>query len=201
MVEAFPSSVHQPLFKYIEAHSSSAITDAERELIKNAFVYRKFKKRQFLLEAGEVCKLSAFILRGAMRQYSVDEKGIEHIVRLSIENWWAADRESFIKETPSIYFIDAWEDTETLVTSKSDLDKLNNIPALGEMVRKLDENQAFAYQKRLNAAISLSAEQRYEDLAKTYPEFLQRFPQHIIASYLGITKETLSRIRSHAVKK
>jgi CRP-like cAMP-binding protein len=201
MTEAFPSSVHQPLFKYIEAHSSTPITDSEREQIKSVFVYRKFRKKQYLSEAGEVCTHIAFILKGAMRQYSVDDKGAEHIVRLSIENWWAGDRESFTKQTPSIYYVDAWEETDSLVVSKPDLDKLTGITALNEMGRKLDENQAFAYQKRVNAAISLSAEQRYDDLANTYPEFLQRFPQHIIASYLGITKETLSRVRSQAVKK
>src|SRR5437016_1981803 len=147
MTEALPSSVHQPLFKYIEAHSSTPVTESEREQIKNAFVYRKFRKKQYLLEAGEVCKYSAFILKGAMRQYSVDEKGAEHIVRLSIENWLAGDRESFARQSPSIYFVDAWEETDALIVSKPDVDKLSAIPALNELSRKLDENQSFAYQK------------------------------------------------------
>jgi CRP-like cAMP-binding protein len=148
-----------------------------------------------------VCKYAAFIVKGAMRQYSVDDKGSEHIVRLSIENWWAVDRESFVMLTPSIYNIDAWEDTDVLMITKADSNHLNSIPALNEMSKRLDENHVFAYQKRLNAAISMTAEQRYLNLENTYPEFLQRFPQHIIASYLGITKETLSRIRKHAVTK
>ena len=137
-----------------------------------------------------------------MRQYSVDEKGNEHVVRLSIENWWAADRESFTMLTPSIYNIDAWEDTDTLLITYADfLNGLNRIPAIGEMIKKLDDKHAFALQKRVNASISYSAEKRYADFAKQYPEFINRFPQHIIASYLGITKETLSRIRHQAVKK
>jgi CRP-like cAMP-binding protein len=104
--------------------------------------------------------------------------------------------------TPSPYNIDALEDTDVLLATRADLLILsNNIPAFREMTSKLDERHAFASQKRLNAAISMTAEQSYSNLANTYPEFLQRFPQHIIASYLGITKETLSRIRNQALKK
>src|SRR6185295_11019049 len=112
------------------------------------------------------------------------------------------DRESLVNQTPSKYFIDAWEDTEVLLVKKTDLTYLvDNISALTEWIRKLDANSAIATQRRLSAAISLPAEERYYDLEKTYPEFLQRFPQHIIASYLGINRETLSRIRSRGVKK
>ena len=194
--------MHEPLIKYINSFAITPLTSDEVELIKNAFVYKKIRKRQYLLQEGEVCKYAAFISKGAMRQYSVDDKGIEHIVRLSIENWWAVDRESHVMLTPSPYNIDAWEDTDVLLVTKADfLNRISSIPAISELARKLDENYAIASQKRLNATISLPAEQRYSDLANTYPEFLQRFPQHIIASYLGITKETLSRIRNAAVKK
>ena len=193
--------MHEPLIKYINSFAITPLTSNEVELIKNDFVYKKIRKRQYFLQEGEVCKYAAFIVKGAMRQYSVDDKGIEHIVRLSIENWWAVDRESHVMLTPSPYNIDAWEDTDVLLTTRADLLTLsNNIPALREMTSKLDERHAFAAQKRLNAAISMTAEQRYSNLADTYPEFLQRFPQHIIASYLGITKETLSRIRKQALK-
>ena len=154
------------------------------------------------MQEGEVCKHTAFIVKGAMRQYTVDDKGEEHIARLSIENWWASDRESLMKQIPSIYFIDAWEDTEALLVTKSAfIDLIDGIPTLAEWMRNIDVNFAIASQRRLNAAISLSAEERYHDLEKNYPEFLQRFPQHIIASYLGINRETLSRIRSRGVKK
>ena len=107
-----------------------------------------------------------------------------------------------MRQTPSTYFIDAWEETEALLVTKNALtDLIDNIPALQEWVRKLEVNFAIASQRRLSAAVSLSAVERYYDLEKTYPEFLQRFPQHIIASYLGINRETLSRIRSRGVKK
>lgn len=193
--------MHEVFFKYLESYSHIPLAENEIALIKESLVPRKLRKRQFFLQAGEVCKYQAFIVKGAMRQYSVDEKGGEHIVRLSIENWWAGDRESFTMLTPSIYNIDAWEESDVLTLTSADMNSLRTIPAINEMARRLDDKHAFAYQKRVNAAISLTAEQRYEELGKTYPEFLERFPQHIIASYLGITKETLSRVRHNAVKK
>ena len=154
------------------------------------------------MQEGDVCKASAFIVKGAMRQYSVDDKGTEHIIRLSLENWWVTDRESIVTQKPSKYYIDAWEDTEILVASREDMaNKILTIPVVAEAFRVMDYNHATALQNRVNAAISFSAEQRYEDLLKAYPEFIQRFPQHIIASYLGITKETLSRIRKKAITK
>lgn len=194
--------MHEPLLKYIEKYSAKPLTEDDIRMIGEAFIPKRFRKRQYFLQEGEVCKYLAFILKGAMRQYSVDEKGVEHIVYLTIENWWAGDRESYIMLTPSRYFIDAWEDTEALLITRADSIKLLDvIPALKEMSKNLDEKQSFALLNRVNTNISLSAEQRYTELEKNYPEFLQRFPQHIIASYLGITKETLSRVRNRAVKK
>ena len=149
-----------------------------------------------------MCKFTAFIVKGAMRKYRVDDKGEEHVLRLYIENWWATDRESEIKGAPSSYFIDAWEDSDCLIATKADLRYLvDRTPAMSKWIRTLDDKYAIATQRRIEAAISLSAEERYHDLEKTYPEFLQRFPQHIIASYLGINRETLSRIRARLVKK
>jgi len=194
--------MHELLIKYINSYSTTQLSDSEMELIKNAFVPKKIRRRQYFLQEGQVCKYGAFIVKGAMRQYSVDDKGVEHVVHLLIENWWAGDRESFVMLTPSVYNIDAWEDTEALLITKADVQNLlNQIPAMVEMVRKLDEKNFIATQRRLNASISFSAEERYSAFESNYPEFLQRFPQHIIASYLGITKETLSRIRKQLVKK
>jgi CRP-like cAMP-binding protein len=194
--------MYEILIDYFNRYVSKPLTGEEIDLIQNLFIPKKFRKRQYFLQEGEVCKNKAFILKGAMRQYRVDENGDEHIIKLFIENWWASDRESEMKKTPSIYFIDAWEDTEVLLVKRDDLvDLIDRIPILSEWVRKLDANSAVASEKRISAAISLSAEERYYNLGKTNPEFLQRFPQHIIASYLGINRETLSRIRSRSVKK
>jgi CRP-like cAMP-binding protein len=190
------------LIKYFNGYASKSLARDEIDLIQRLFVEKKFRKRQYFLQEGEVCKHTSFIINGAMRQYGVDEKGEEHIINLFIENWWATDRESLLNQTPSRYFIDAWEDTEVLQVTKTDFTYLvDNIPALAEWIRKLDANFAIASQRRISAALSLSAEERFYDLEKSYPEFLQRFPQHVIASYLGINRETLSRIRSRSLKK
>ena len=194
--------MYDSLIKYFNSYSSKPLSGDEIDLIQSSFIPKKFKKKQYFLQEGEVCKLSAFVVKGAMRQYRVDEQGEEHIIRLYIENWWANDRESFMKQTPSNYFIDAWEATDALLVTKAALiDLIERIPGLSEWIVTLDTNFAIASQRRLNAAISLSAEERYHDLEETYPEFLQRFPLQIIASYLGINRETLSRIRSRGVKK
>jgi len=189
------------LIAYIASYSSVPLADEDIEIINSVFVPKRLRKRQYFLQEGEVCKYAGFIVKGAMRQYSVDDKGVEHMVQLSIENWWAVDRESYVNLTPSIYYIDAWEDTELLLVTKADFVKyLNAIPAIVEMSKSLDEKHAIAIQKRLNASISMSAEKRYLDFVDSYPELVQRFPQHLIASYLGITKETLSRVRKQMTK-
>ena len=193
--------MHESLIAHIKKHSTTPLTAANIEGIKKCFILKKLRKRQFLLQEGEVCKYVAFIVKGAMRKYSVDEKGAEHIVALSIENWWIGDRESLTTSTPSKLNIDAWEDTDLLVATKDDFATIAPILAISEMLRELDYRHALALQKRIGANISQSAEKRYYDLVDTYPEFVNRFPQHLIASYLGVTKETLSRVRHNAVKK
>ena len=99
--------------------------------------------------------------------------------------------------TPSMYYIDAWEDCELmLITNENKIKLCSQLPSFNEFLLRLDEKNNIATQKRITSAISSSAKVRYDDFANSYPEFLQRFPQHVIASYLGISKETLSRVRS-----
>lgn len=193
--------MYESLINYIERHSTQPMSPEDIEHIKSFFIPKKIRKKQYLLQEGEVCKYAAFIVKGAMRQYSVDDKGVEHVVQLYLEDWWVTDRESFTMLTPSTFNIDAWEDTEVLLISKADSVELMKIPAFNEMGRILDDKHSFSSQKRINAFISHLAEQRYIDFLTAYPEFLQRFPQHLVASYLGITKETLSRIRGQIIRK
>jgi len=193
--------MHKNLLDYINQYSKTPLTSEEEALIVATFQPKKLRKKQYYLQEGDVCKYAGFIVKGAMRQYRVDEKGVEHIVHLFIENYWANDRESSTMLTPSVYNIDAWEDTELLVITRADmLDLMEKIPALVEMIRLMDERNAIANQRRLNATLSNTAEKRYEEFANNHPQFIQRFPQHLIASFLGITKETLSRIRKQAIK-
>jgi CRP-like cAMP-binding protein len=191
----------EDLRNYINKYSKTRLTDDQFQQLTDTMRPKTFRKKQYFLQEGDICKYFGFIVKGAMRQYSVDDKGAEHIVRLSLEDWWVGDRESWVMARPSIYNIDAWEDTEMLLITREDTLKLvREIPAFEEMVRGMDERHSIAAQKRVNAAISLPADKRYADFANNYPEFLQRFPLHIIASYLGITKETLSRIRKQPLK-
>lgn len=191
----------EKLISYINKHASKPLSDGDVTLIRSAFTLKKLRKKQYFLQEGDVCKHVGFVVKGALRQYSVDDKGAEHIVHLYIEDYWAGDRESSIMLTPSQYNIDAWEDTELLIITRAEmLELMEKIPALVEMVRLMDERNAIANQRRLNSTISNTAEKRYEEFAKNHPQFIQRFPQHIIASFLGITKETLSRIRKQALK-
>src|SRR6266446_10426845 len=108
-----------PLIKYITAHSSTPLTEGDIEMINSTFIPKKLRKRQYFLQEGEVCKFFAFIVKGAMRQYSVDDKGAEHIIQLAIENWWVGDRESYTMLTPTVYNIDAWENTDVLLITKA----------------------------------------------------------------------------------
>lgn len=190
------------LLKYINSLTSTPLLENEFEQIKAVFKVKQLRKRQYLLQEGEICKHFSFIVKGATRQYLVDQKGVEHIVHLGIENWWVGDRESWVMHSPSAFCIDAWEDTQLLMINRADTLRLaQQSPAFNEMLRVLDERNNIATQKRITSSISYPAEQRYTDLVGRYPEFMERFPQHIIASYLGITKDTLSRIRKQAMKK
>jgi len=193
--------MHEKLIAYILQYANLPLTSEEQALIVATFQPKKLRKKQYFLQEGDICKYAGFIVKGAMRQYSVDDKGAEHIVHLLIENYWANDRESSTMLTPSKYNIDAWEDTELLIITRAEmLDLMEKIPAMAQMIYLMDERNAIANQRRLNSTISNTAEKRYEEFASNHPQFIQRFPQHIIASFLGITKETLSRIRKQGTK-
>jgi len=160
------------------------------------------RKRQYLLQAGDVCKYLAFLVKGSSRMFSVDDKGHEHIIRFGLETWWLADPESSISLTPSRYNIEMLEDSELLVISIPDAYELRDqTEFFGRTIKAMDKQASMATQKRIHAAISMTAEERYDELANTYPQFLQRFPQSMIASYLGLSPERLSRIRKNAMSK
>jgi len=193
--------MYDSLFLYIETKSSMLLNEGDRILLQSKFKPKKLRKRQYFLQEGDVCKYMGFIVKGSTRMFTVDEKGHEHILRFGLESWWVGDYESFHLLTPSRYHIEALEDTELLlVTYEQIQEMITSIPALDATIRAMDKQNVIANAKRMHAAISLTAEERYEELAKAYPIFLQRFPQNMIASYLGISPETLSRIRKNALK-
>lgn len=181
---------------YIDSGISAPASDADFARICAAFTPKQLRKRAFLLRAGEVCKHFAFILTGALRMYSVDDKGGEHVLSLGVENWWVGDRESCVLLSRSRYYINALEDTSLLLITHAQMQELiRTVPVMAELMRGLDQRHEIATQKRLEAAISSTAEERYVAFLAQHPTYVQRFPQHLIASYLGILPETLSRIR------
>ncbi len=172
------------------------LSDKDKEILSNLIVHKKLRKRQYFLQEGNVSYHSAWVIKGCLRTYSVNENGLEQTMQIAVEGWWSTDMYSFLTGEPSIYNIEAIEDTEILVLDKIGREKIfESIPAFERLMRLLIEKNMVANQQRMNDFMSKNAEERYLKFTKSYPHILQRVPLHIIASYLGITPETLSRIR------
>jgi len=192
--------MHDALFDYIEVKAGEKLTDNERDAIKAAFDRKSMRKRQYFLKEGHVCRYTGFIIKGSARMFSVDEKGHERIIHFGLESWWLRDLESMVNLTPSSYFIEMLEDSDLLVVSFQNVLELRKKSRRFDLfVQAHDRFQTIALQKRIHAAIGMTAEERFLDLSCTYPEFFERFPMNMIASYLGLCPETLSRVRKNAM--
>ncbi len=194
--------MYDALFSYIEAKTGELLPDHEQEAIVSAFDQKFMRKRQYFLQEGDVCRHIGFIVKGSARMFSVDEKGHDHIIHFGLECWWISDPESFLQLIPSNYNIEMLEDSELLVIPVAKAFELRQKSRCFDLtVKTLDKSAAIAMQKRIHAAIGMTAEERYFNLLESYPQFLERFPMNMIASYLGLTPETLSRIRKNALRK
>jgi CRP-like cAMP-binding protein len=172
------------------------LSEEEFEVCKALFTPRKVRKKQFLLQEGDVSKYQIFVNKGLLRSYTIDEKGAEHILQFALEGWWTADLYSFFTEEPSLFNIEALEDSELLLINRPSWETLlEKLPVLERYFRILIQNSLIATQRRLMESLSETAEKKYLKFMQLYPESIQRVPQHMIASYLGITRETLSRLR------
>lgn len=172
------------------------LTDQEKEQIKSSLAVKKIRKKQYLLQEGDVCKNIAFVEKGALRAYTVDNDGVEHIMQFALEGWYISDLYSFLTGEIATYNIDAIEDAELVLISKTaHYELLKKYPKYETFTRELITGAYLALQKRLNSIISKSLEDRYEAFISLYPDIAKRVPQHMIASYMGLTPETLSRVR------
>lgn len=177
-------------------------SNEELEVLKKYLTPKKLRKKQYLLQEGDVSKFIAFVEKGALRSYSIDEKGVERIIQFALEGWTISDLYSFLTGEPATYNIDAVEDSELVLISKAAHEELLQIlPKYESWIRIQITGAYVAMQRRLTSIISLSLEDRYASFTALYPEIVQRIPQHMIASYMGLTPETLSRVRNRISSK
>ncbi|WP_189361366.1 Crp/Fnr family transcriptional regulator [Algibacter mikhailovii] len=184
----------QPLLNYISQYVE--LTDTEKQLLLSKVLYRKYLKGQYVLQQGDICKYECFVLKGCTKMFHVDETGQEHILLFSIEDWWTADMGSFITQAPSDFNVMCLETTELAIFHHDSIETLyKEIPKLERFFRQVIEKAFAASQKRIVRNFSLSAKDRYIYFKTQYPLIEQRIPQYMVASYLGITKEFLSKIK------
>lgn len=182
--------------------SKTNLTDEQFLSISASLQFKKVEKGSILLHQGDICHFSFFVSKGLLRSYTIDQTGKEHIIQFAPENWIISDRSSFYFNEPSELFIDAVEETEIVFIDKHFINAAADISAT---FRKQDttalHNHIRQLQKRVNLLLGATAEQRYLDFIAIYPSLTLRIPQWMIASYLGITPETLSRVRKELARR
>jgi CRP-like cAMP-binding protein len=157
---------------------------------------RTLKRKEFLLKPGEISRTENFINKGCLRTYTVDDNGFEHILMFAIEDWWTGDLNSFLNQSPATYYVEALEDTEVIQYTKEDLDRLfEKVPKFERFYRIALQKSLIGLHQRISQNLSLTAEQRYINFQKKYPQLLERLSQKQIAAYLGITPIFLSMLR------
>jgi CRP-like cAMP-binding protein len=186
--------MHDLLLSGIEKHVT--LSEADKEYIRSIFTPRKFKKGQFLVHAGAVCRNQIFITKGSAITYLIDLEGHEHIIQLGIEGWWIGDFQSYVFQQPALCNVQAIEDTLILEASYEKIQMLYEaVPQYERFHRILTQYAYVSFQQRMLQNLSMNAEDRYLAFRGKYPRLDLRLPQKYIASYLGITPEFLSKIK------
>ena len=185
------------LYNYFE--QSFPLSENDKSLIQSVVSMRTLRKSEFLVRQGEVARYGAFVTKGILRSYVIDNKGKEHIIQFAPENWWISDKNGMSEGLPSTFFIDAVEDSDLiLIDMKGHVTLLEKLKGYADSFRTGIQRRAVAKDHRIVSSLTASAEERYLDFLETYPSIAQRVPQHMLASYLGLTPETISRIRKQA---
>ena len=188
------------LQKHIKKHTQ--ISDENLEKFSNAFTLQKVAKKEFLLKEGEICQFEGFVTGGCFKVFHSDQNGTEHTLYFAIEDWWVADVDSFTNSKPSQLNIQALENSEVLLISKQNKEKLyQEIPEIEKLFRIMSQKNLVALQRRMIDNLSKTAEQRYLDFLAKYPKITQRLTNIQIAAYLGVSPEFVSKIRRKITKK
>jgi CRP/FNR family transcriptional regulator, anaerobic regulatory protein len=194
VVAADSTSPFGVLRAYLEARGS--FTHEQLQFIRTMFVPRALRAGEFMQRAGAVAQYAAFVAQGCLRTYTIDAEGNEHIVKFAPETWWVTDSASIINRTPSEYFIQALEHSELLLIDMPSHEALvEKVPPYAAAYRTGLQRHVAAKDKRIVSSLSASAQDRYLQFLETYPSLATRVPQRMLASYLGVTPETVSRIR------
>lgn len=189
----------EPLIDYF--NNFLPLDEGEKSVVEEVFKERKVKRRQFILQEGDVCKHNTFVVEGCLKMYMVDPNGKEHNLQFAIENWWIGDIGSFHSEEPSRLYVEAIENSIILQIKKEDQWKLFvDYPKFNRIFRVLAENAMVSLQNRILQNISSTAEERYLEFSKKHPQLFNRISNVQIASYLGVTPEFLSTIRKNISK-
>jgi len=179
---------------YITANGD--FTPEDLQFIRSLSIVKKVRRKEFLLQEGEVCRYKIFIAKGLLKSYYLRHDGTEHIMRFSPENSWATDPESLRNQTPAQSNIEALENSEVVMWTRESLAELfASIPAFKAYMDRLISGALKSSHERIRMNLSYTSEEKYEDFITSFPDVFRRVPLHMVASYLGVSRETLSRIR------
>ena len=188
------------LLKNIAKHVD--LTPQEEERILSLTEVQTFKAKTILLKEGNVCTQSYFVTKGILRSYTIDENGVEHVVSFARPEWWIADMYSYLSQRPGQIFIEVNEDAEVMILTKENQERLyTEVPKMERFFRILIENSLIANQKRLLNNLTFTAEARYDIFTKKFQSILPFLPQKQIASYIGVTPEFFSKMKSKMLRK
>ena len=190
----------QSILQNIAKHVS--LTNEEEILFLSKIETKQYKAKTILLSSGEIADSTYFVNSGILRSFNINDNIIEHVLHFACEGWWIGDMYSYISEKPGNLFIEVLEDAELVIISKENHEILyKEIPKLERFFRILAENSLVAHQERLMDNLSLSAEERFEKMCKKYPSLIQKVAQKHLASYIGVTPEFFSKMKSRLLKK